>query len=70
MAGKRRRKPKRSRSQIHKVRHGDKLKVPASIINVHFVRGQGGRVWLEVVPPDADGPQDDAKECDRSGPFG
>ena len=56
----RKRKPKRRR--IIKAKHGAKVKVPSdSVINVHIVHGHGRRVWLEVVPVDPNGPQDDRK---------
>ena len=68
MAGTRSEKPKRARKRkpprrrLIKAKHGDKFKVPEqSEINVHIVHGHGRRVWLEVVPVDPSGPQDDSK---------
>lgn len=59
---KRRRKPKPSGRKVVMVRHGDKLPVSAeSEINVHIRHGEGRRVWLEVVPVDPSGPQDDRR---------
>jgi hypothetical protein len=60
----RRRKPKPSGRKIVKAKHGESLHIDGpSVINVHMVYGRGRIAYLEIVPKDKNGPQDDRKEC-------
>lgn len=58
----RKRKPKPSGRKTYMARHGEQITVDQpSEISVHIRHGNGRRIWLEVVPIDPNGPQDDRK---------